>query len=43
MATLAADTLIHAHIQIAHAHLKLGMHFEVTYVDHMLIRHLKDQ
>lgn len=30
MATLAANTLIHAHIQIARAHLKLGMHFEVT-------------
>ncbi len=34
MATLAANTLIHAHIQIARAHLKPGMHCEVTCVDH---------
>ena len=43
MATLAAKTLIHAHIQVSRAHLKLGMHFEVTCVDHILIRPLNYQ
>ncbi|KAF3844356.1 hypothetical protein F7725_007519 [Dissostichus mawsoni] len=42
MATLAADTLIHAHILNAHAHIKLGMPFEVIYPDHILIKHHKN-
>lgn len=42
MATSAAATLIHAHTQVVHAHLKVGMRLKVkACVDHILIRHLK--